>query len=341
MERTGTGTYVVIKHNRAAATDPSATDDTTQGYAIGSEWINTTASPRRVYKASDVTTNNAVWVQSGVSATPTLTAVLGAGRTDTTATSFATAVKFGGWAFYDDVTLGPIFTCVVLGVENDCNWSRTLAAGKVWSLKNSGGTDIITVTEATGAVTNLNFNAESTGNAITIPYEETLEVAGCNNVTASLIFNSNTANPPAATCEGTNTRIATADFDDTTDEGFDFSWRLPTGFTGAIDWIFRWKGAATSGAVGWCAQLIRIPTGATSDPALPAQAAGNCVSSTAAGTTLQEVEATITGVTCTSCAAGDRVNVRISRDANGGAVTDSFVGKAKLLGFTKRYRRAL
>lgn len=197
------------------------------------------------------------------------------------------------------------------------------------------------VTNLTGTATNIVYDAEGTGNVLTIPFEEWFDVAGCNNATAALIFNSNTANAPAATCEGTNTRIATADFDDTTDEGFDFGWRLPTGFTGAIDWIFRWKAAATSGAVGWCVQLVRVPTGATSDPSLPAQAAGNCVSTTVAGTTLQETESTIAGVTCTSCAAGDRLNVHVSRDANGGAVTDSMTGDAKLIGFTRRYRRAM
>lgn len=190
-------------------------------------------------------------------------------------------------------------------------------------------------------LTNKTLDAEGTGNVITIPEEHWYEAAGCNNATASLILNSNTTNAPAAVCEGTNTRLATADFDDTTDEGMDFSFRLKTGWTGAIDVIFRWKAAATTGAVGWCAQLAKVSTGATSDPSLPAQAAGNCVSSTVAGTTLQETEATISAVTCTSCAAGDRVNVRISRDANGGAVTDSMTGDAKLLGFMIRTRRAM
>jgi hypothetical protein len=341
MERTGTGTYAIIKHNRAATVNPTTTDDTSAGYAIGSEWINTTASPRTVWKASDVTASAAVWVQSGVASVPTLTAVLAAGRTDTTATSFATAVRFGGWAFYDDVSLGPIFAPVCSGVENDCDYKRKHAAGKVDQLLNSSGVSKFTWTESTGALTDIIMDAEGSNNVITIPYEEWFEVAGCNNVTASLIFNSNTANAPAATCEGTNTRLATADFDDTTDEGFTFSKRLPTGFTGAIDFIFRGKMAVTSGAVGICAQLVRVPTGATSDPSLPAQAAGNCTSTTVAGTTLQEFESTISGATCTSCAAGDRLNIRVSRDANGGAVTDSATGDYKMLGFTMRYRRAL
>lgn len=346
MLRTGSAAFAVCRDNFAGTASPSTTDDTASNYCVGSLWVNTTASPRTVWTASDVTASNAVWVQSGVAATPALQAVSDVGRSITNASSFATGVHIGlsstsGWRLYDDVSLGPIFTCVVAGVENACDWKRVIASGKIWELQNSSGTPKATFTESTGAWTNFTLDAEATGNTITLPYEDTLEVAGCNNVTASLIFNSNTANAPAATCEGTNTRLATADFDDSTDEGFTWRWRLPTGFTGAIDWILRWKGAATSGAVGWCVQMVRVPTGATSDPSLPAQAAGNCTSTTVAGTTLQEVESTITGVTCTSCVAGDGINIRVSRDANGSSVTDSMTGDAKLISITRRYRRAL
>lgn len=204
----------------------------------------------------------------------------------------------------------------------------------------TAGTDY-TSPSSTESFTNKTYDVEGTGNSFSTYSEDWFEAAGCNNATASLIFNSNTANAPAATCEGTNTRLATADFDDTTDEGFDGSFRLPTGFTGAIDFILRWKAAATSNAVGWCVQLVRIPTGSTSDPSLPAQASGNCVSTTTAGTTLQETESTISNVTCSSCAAGDRINFHVSRDANGGAVTDSMTGDAKLIGFMRRVRRTM
>jgi len=275
----------------------------------------------------------------------TLALVCARGCSFTGANSFATGLHIGesadvGWRIYSHPTNGPTISPVCGGVENDCDRITSAAAGKVIQFKNSSGTSKFLWTETTGALTDITLNAESSGNVITLPMEEWKEVAGCNNATASLIFNSPTANAPAAVCEGTNTRHATADFDDTTDEFFDEAWRLPTGFTGAIDWILRWKGAATSGAVGWCVQIIRVAQSAVSDPALPAQSAGNCVSSTADATTLEETEATITGVTCTSCVAGDRVNIRTSRDANGSAVTDSFIGDAKLIMRGKRWRIA-
>ncbi len=193
----------------------------------------------------------------------------------------------------------------------------------------------------TNALTNKAYDVEGTGNAFTIYDEIWSDVAGCDNVTAGPVWNNNTANSPAYACEGTNTRLATAAFDATTDESVEGSFVLPTGFTGAIDIFFKWKAAATTGAAGWCMQLIRVADGSTSDPAQAAQASGNCVSDTAKGTTLQENDATITGVTCTSCAAGDRINFRLSRDANGGAVTDDMTGDALLLSFGRRVRKTL
>jgi hypothetical protein len=218
----------------------------------------------------------------------------------------------------------PTFTCVVNSVRGNCDWTYNLNAGYRFYIRNSSGTIIFAVDEATGYAA--------------FEDERHFRVASCNNATASAVFDLPTANAPAPTCEGTNTRMATLDFDATTDESFADSWTLPASFQGSIDVHFRWKAASTTGAVGWCAQLVRVPDGATSDPALPAQAAGNCVSDTAKGTTLQENVATITGVTCTSCVAGDRVNVVISRDANGGAVTDDMTGDAKLITYGRTIR---
>lgn len=217
-----------------------------------------------------------------------------------------------------------IDTCIVATVENDCDKNVRLNSGKQWRIIDDDGNTQVVFDNDTGAFTTLN--------AI-VAEEAHYDVAGCQASTAGAIYNLPTANAPAPTCEGSNTRLATLDFDDTTDESFSLRWVLPSGYQAStgITVIFRWKAAATSGAVGWCAQLVRVPDAATSDPALPAQAAGNCVSDTAKGTTLQENVATITNATCTSCVAGDAVNVVISRDGNGSAVTDSMTGDAKLL----------
>lgn len=291
--------------------------------------------------------DGALWVPigggggGGVTGWPTVNVANGI----TFANALATAARFGNgtdyWVLYRDATDGLQFTCVVSGVLNDCNYVRKLASGKYTEWQNSAGTSIGRLTESTGAWTNFVLNTESTGNTLTIQEETWWDVAACQNTTASLVWDVPTTNAPAATCDtGSNTQKGYAAFDDTTDESFEMHWVLPTGFTGAIDLGFIWKAAATFGAVGWCAQLIRVADGSTSDPAYPAQASGNCVSDTAKGTTLQENRANITGVTCTSCAAGDHVYVRISRDANGGAVTDSMTGDAFLMKVGRTWRVA-
>lgn len=233
------------------------------------------------------------------------------------------------------------WVCVVANVRDACNYIRKLASGKYWEIQNSAGTSIGRLTESTGAWTNFTLDTEGSGNTVTIQEEHWWDVVACQESTASHIWNTITATFPGAACDtGSNTQKGYASFDATTDEAIQMDWVLPTGFTGAIDVHFIWKAAATSGAVGWCAQLIRVADANTSDPAFPAQASGNCVSDTAKGTTLQENHATITGVTCTSCTARDHVYVRISRDANGGAVTDDMAGDAHLMKVGRTWRVA-
>jgi parallel beta-helix repeat protein len=180
--------------------------------------------------------------------------------------------------------------------------------------------------------------------AYAMAFEDWNDVAGCVGTTAGHVWDAPSSGAPEAICDpaSTNTTKGLLAFDDSTDEAVHVKFRLPTGFTGAIDFIIRYKMAsATSGTVGWCVQLARVPTGSTSDPSLPAQASGNCASQTVPGTAGQESEVTISGVTCTSCAAGDLIYGAIGRDANGSAVSDSATGDARLIGFVKRVRRTM
>jgi hypothetical protein len=283
----------------------------------------------------------------GGSGSAGLSTVLTIDRIDGEANSLAQSFRIGAsstnryWALYDDATSGLQWVCVVADVANACNYIRKLASSKYWEIQNSAGTSILRVSED-GSITNMTLDVEGTGNTITVTEEKWWDVVAVQAGAAAHIWNTPSSNAPAATVDpdSTNTIKGYAAFDATTDESFEMNWVLPTGFTGAIDVHFIWKAAATSGAVGWCAQLIRVADGSTSDPAYPAQASGNCVSDTAKGTTLQENHATISGVTCTSCTARDHVYVRISRDANGGAVTDDMTGDAHLMKVGRTWRVA-
>jgi hypothetical protein len=67
-----------LKSNFDATTAPGINDDTTEGYMVGSQWVNVTTGI--VYTAVDVTNGAAVWVVSGSSASPVNTVF---GRTGT------------------------------------------------------------------------------------------------------------------------------------------------------------------------------------------------------------------------------------------------------------------
>ena len=192
------------------------------------------------------------------------------------------------------------------------------------------------------ALTNKIVDAEGTGNIVTAPIKLWLPVARCQNATASLLLDTETTNPPVAACiTGTNTQKGVADFDPTTDQCLQTSVQLPADFTGAIDVRYVWLAAATSGTTGWCSQFTSTAAGETDDPAFPAQAAGNCISDTANGVANQLNLADQTGITASGVAAGELLHIRLCRDANGSAVTDSMTGNARLVGLELTYRRAM
>ncbi len=59
MRKTGAGSYVALKTNLGASVAPTATDDSGDGYAVGSQWIDTTAD--KMYVCVDATASAAVW----------------------------------------------------------------------------------------------------------------------------------------------------------------------------------------------------------------------------------------------------------------------------------------
>lgn len=248
-----------------------------------------------------------------------------------------TGQETSGWTMYRHSSGKSVLKCVEAGVVGDCHVYTELNANKKWGVKNSVGTAVLEFDSQLGKMSALAFDCRDGSIFCTVTDERHFPVATCQNTTASANFDLPTTNAPAPTCDtGSNTQKAYLAFDASTDEAFEDHWILPTGFL-AVNVYFRWKAAATSGAVGWCVQFSRVPDGTTSDQAYSSQATANCVSDTAKGTTLQENAASILSATCSSCAAGDHVYVRISRDANGGAVTDDMSGDALLLNYGRAF----
>ena len=198
------------------------------------------------------------------------------------------------------------------------------------------GSDIYTFTNKT-------LDVEGTGNSVTIPEKHYFKTAQCNDATPTLLMDSPTANAGAATCiTGTNTQKGVAAFDQTTSESLQTSMLLPADWSGAIDVRYEWMTAGTTSPVVWCTQVVCVANTETGDPAFPAQAAANCVSDASHGTTLQLNVASDTGITATTCAAGELMHLRFSRDpAEVSTLTDTLAGDAWLIGVELTLRRAM
>lgn len=236
-----------------------------------------------------------------------------------------------GWTWYRTSSGKSVFKCVEAGVEGNCQSYVELNAGKKWGLKNGGGSVILEADEATGKITIGAIDCTLAGVSCTVSDERHFPVATCQNVNPSANFDLPATNAATATCDsGSNTKKAYLAFNDSTDQAFYDHWVLPAGFVYA-DVHFRWKAAATTGSVIWCARMVRVPDGATSDPAFPVQSAINCVQDTAKDATLTENAATLIAASCVGCVAGDHVYVVIERDANGTTGTDNMAGDAFLL----------
>lgn len=195
-----------------------------------------------------------------------------------------------------------------------------------------------TTASTTDTFTNKTYDAEGSGNALTIPVKIWLPAAACTNATAGLMWDTPTSNAGAAACiTGTNTQKGVIDFDAGTDESIQATIMLESDWTtGNLDVTFKWLAAATTGDVIWGIQTICVADAETDDPAFNT---ASTVTDTAKGTTNQTNDASITNVTKTGCAAGELMHIKIYRDADAGG--DTMTGDARLIGAMLTYRRAM
>jgi len=185
---------------------------------------------------------------------------------------------------------------------------------------------------------NTQYNAEGTGNVLTVVEKLWLPSAICNNTTpASHGWSFPTSNPGVPTCiTGSNTQAGTMDFANSGSLSTQRNLKLPSDWTGTIDAKFVWFTTATSGDVVWQLATICVADAETSDPAFNT---ASTVTDTAKGTTLQLNDASITTVTVTGCAAGELLYLKLLRDS--GHASDNLAATARLLGLELTIRRAV
>jgi hypothetical protein len=184
---------------------------------------------------------------------------------------------------------------------------------------------------------NKTMDAEGTGVTLTVPFKYYLEAAGCQNTTASLMWDTPTSNPAVAACiTGTNTQKGVADFADGSDLSMQRTMVLPDDWTGNIGFKFYWLSSTTSGDVVWQVQTACVADGETDDPSFNT---ASTVTDTTKGTANQINTATISSVTATGCAAGEVLHIKVRRDS--GHASDNMAGTARLLGGEITIRRAM
>lgn len=236
----------------------------------------------------------------------------------TWANSLATAFKVGKdtsnyWALYHDVTDGLQFVGVCAGVVNDCNYTRKLNSGKFFSIKNSAGTEILTVTESTGAITNANINAEGSGNTLTIKDHMWRPFGACQNGVASSIWDYGTSNAPTPACKGSATTKGVLQFPDgSTDLSTTIIEYLNGDWTGAIEGYLLWESASTStNNVLWGIAIACAGPGESSDPAFTDDDFPVDANNATANT--YNVTASNTVATTGTCTAGKLMHIRVKR----------------------------
>lgn len=123
-------------------------------------------------------------------------------------------------------------------------------------------------------------------------------------------------------------------FDAATDETCYWTSAAPQGLTGAITVVISYiMASATSGAVGFQAQIEAITDGDTTDldATTSFDAVNNSASTTVPGTAGHIDQISITMTNADSLAAADYFRLSINRDADGSAITDDATGDCHLL----------
>jgi hypothetical protein len=344
LRRTGTAAYTVVKDNLSSTADPTVNDDTNAGYSATSLWVRTDVSPRRIWILADATAAAANWISLSTAVEiDTLALVCARACQYLGAVSFATGMHIGesanvGWRIYSHPTNGPTISCVVGGVEGDCDRITALASGKKLEYRNSAASPILTLTESTGALTNVKIDAEGTGNTITTVQYSSINAAGCNNATASPGMDLPTANAPTPTCFGTTTTQGTLTFADGSTQTATRNFRLRPDWSGAVDVDLIWfANSATTNAVRWSVAIgcVADSEAINTGPSYNAASASNTAYT---GTANQRKTTSFTSVATTNCSAGESAYLQVQRvGADGG---DTLTASAELLQIGLKTRAA-
>lgn len=205
--------------------------------------------------------------------------------------------------------------CVVAGVRNVCNYIRQLASGFYTEIRNHLGAPIFTLTNNTGALTNITLDCEATGNNCTL-YNPLCggDLVGVDPAsgTAGHIWDKSPLDtaPTAIAVTGANQTYGVARFPDSDgDYGVQLTCVLPPGFTGNVDAEVWGK---TTGTGNFRLQVATVCYAANEAN----DAAFNTASkfTLAAGTSGRLNRYVLSSITMTGCAASELLMIRLFRN---------------------------
>lgn len=244
-----------------------------------------------------------------------------------------------GWQFGQGSDGVPFMSAIVGGVVDGVDYYRKCGAGFECGFKDSAGTKRLTVAGTGGALTNVTFNAEATGNNITLKRHKWFPAAACVGTTPSTIWDLPATNPAVAVCRSpTNTTKGVLEFADgvnaLTAQITEF---LNEDWVGAIEATIVWQSGSTlTDTVVWMLALACAGEGESDNPAFTDDAfTADANKATANQYNLTAVN-TIT--TTGTCAANKLMHVRVKRDP--GHASDTLVATAQLVGVALKLREA-
>jgi hypothetical protein len=188
------------------------------------------------------------------------------------------------------------------------------------------------------------YNAESTGNVLSIPLTYYFPSAPCQSGSAwadGWHWGTNGTDGPTPTCQSsqpTNNVFATMSFDDSATEYIFRQIHLDADWIGAIDLAVLWYSTATTGNVVWQIQTSCVADGESVAPPLTYNAVQTIVDATK-GSSSQLNTASLSSLTTTGCSASEWFHLRFFRDPT--HASDTLGASAQLVGVRLTLRRAI
>lgn len=192
---------------------------------------------------------------------------------------------------------------------------------------------------------NTRYNAESTGNVLTLPDPIWWPAVTCQAAggwASDWHYSTAATDAPTPTCDfsaPTGNIVGRLDFDDSATEYIYREVQLPKYWSGTIDIKLAWFTSATSGNVVWQIQTTCTADNETLAPGSITYNAAQTITDAAKGSASLLNYATLTNVTTTNCAAEELLRLKIYRDPTHGS--DTIGAFAGLVGVEWTYRRAI